>query len=687
MSQNTEFSAETKSFEAQTSQVLDLVINSLYSNKEIFLRELISNASDALDKLRFQTLTNKSLIGENEELNIKIIPDSDNNRLIIKDNGIGMGYEDLVSNLGTIAKSGTKEFINAIKATASENGEASANLIGQFGVGFYSAFIVASKVTVISKKAGEDKSFIWQSEAQDSYEIREATEEDIQAYLVEDETISNQGTKIILDIKQGEEDNAESLEFLSEFKIRNVVKKYSDFIEYPIKLRVNNPELENQDQNADTTESQAQDSDSETETTDTQEEQAKFIYEILNSQKAIWTKNKSEISEDEYKDFYKQLSYDFQDPLETIHYQAEGTNEFTALLYLPSKAPFDLYMQEQSKSLQLYINRVFITNESELLLPKYLRFVKGIVDAKDLPLNVSRELLQENPKVRAIKKNVTKKILSQLEKIKKNKPEDYKSFFKEFGKVIKEGIHFDFANKEKILDLTLFESTQTEAGEFTDLKSYVEKLEARTDLDDEAKNQIFYITGENRAELENSPYLESLKAKDIEVFFMVDPIDEWVLMSCPEYKGKKFKSVNKGDINLGEDSKEEKEEQEKKETELKDLLSSLQEKLDSKVKDIKFSNRMVDTLCCLVVGEQDMSAHLEKVYKNANQEIPSAARTLELNPNHPVLTKLQSIFEANANDEQIEDYAFLIYNQALLLEGSKPEDLNKFTKLINKLMA
>lgn len=633
-----------RQFQAEVNQVLDLVINSLYSNKDIFLRELISNSSDALDKLRFNALTDSSLIKEDTELKIKLSIDKEVKKIIIQDNGIGMMEEDLVNNLGTIAKSGTKEFIQKIKET--KDASFDSNLIGQFGVGFYSAFIVADKVTVVTKKAGQDTIYKWVSEAKAEYEISEIKQDELSELGIEE---LNQGTVIILDIK----DDEECTEYLSEWKLRSIVKKYSDFVEYPIKLK----SIEKKE---------------DPETKETTEE---VLWEVLNSQKAIWTKNPSEIKEEEYEEFYKHLSHDFNKPLDRIHYKAEGTNEFTALLYLPEKAGMDLFNPDNSKGLNLYINKVFISNEADLLLPQYLRFIKGVVDSSDLPLNVSREVLQKNGRVMAIKKNLTKKVLSKLAELLKKEPENYKKFFSEFGKVIKEGVHTDFANKDKILDLLVYQTSKTEPGEVISLKEYVERMPSES-------KEIYFIAGDSRAELENSPYIESLKAKDIEVIFMIDPIDEWVTMSGGSYQEKNFKSATKGEVSL-----DDKKELEEKTKEHQDLLSKIKDSLGDKVAEVKFSDRLVDTLACLVTGENEMSAHMEKIYKAANQNIPAASRTLELNPNHKVVQKMSELLADTANEAKLADYSELIYDQALLLEGSKIPDLSRFSKLISDLMA
>jgi molecular chaperone HtpG len=683
-------SSNTRSFEAEVRQVLDLVIHSLYSNKDIFLRELISNASDALDKLRFAALSEKELIEANEELAIKLVIDSDKKRLIIRDNGIGMNEEDLASNLGTIAKSGTKEFINSLKESGS-NQDFNESLIGQFGVGFYSAFIVANTVTVLSKKAKEETVNFWQSKGDGFYTLKTATDEDIAEFINPYFDTTKQGTVIILDLKNDDEATA----FLKEYQVRSVVKKYSDFIEYPIKLKTENPEKGSIEYQLKSIEDKIKDAKDEAEKSSAEQEKAdleeklnnepEFVFEILNSRKALWAKNKSEISEEDYKEFYRHISHDFNDPLTHIHFNAEGTNEFTALLFIPEKAPFDLFMQEDVKSLQLFINKVFITSETDLLLPKYLRFVKGVVDSSDLPLNVSREMLQENQKVVNIKKNITKKILSTLEKLKNDDKEKYSNFFKELGKVLKEGVHLDYSNKEKLLDLMMFESSTESAGVLRTLEEYSDKLDARTDLDEEVRKHIYVITGENRKELENSPYLEAFKAKDIEVLFLTDPIDEWVIMSAPEFKDKSFKAINKGNIDLGT-KEEEKAEQAKKKEEFKDLLSKVQSNLAENISEVRFTDRLVNTLACLVVNEHEMGANLEKIYQSANQKVGKSKRILELNPNHRVIEKLNNSFKNNPEDELIKDYSELIYFQALLLEGSKIENLNRYNELVTNLM-
>jgi molecular chaperone HtpG len=667
MSTTEEKKTISRSFEAEVKQVLDLVIHSLYSNKDIFLRELISNASDALDKLRIQSISDQSLM-PNSELQIKISINKENKKLIIEDNGIGMNEEELINNLGTIAKSGTKDFINTLK-TNSENKGLNSSLIGQFGVGFYSAFMVAKKIQVLSKKAGEEKLWSWTSTGESSYEIEEIDKNSLENNL-------ENGSRIILDLNEASED------YLESFKIRQIVKKYSDFIEYPIKLLV-----ENFERNSKLTQAKNAKDDAERLKLEAEAESMdEMLWEKLNSQKAIWARPKNEIKKEEYDEFYHHLTHDFQETLECIHYSAEGTNEFKALLYIPSRAPFDMFLRDDSKEgLHLYINRVFITKDQDLLIPSYLRFVKGVIDSSDLPLNVSRELLQSNPKINNIKKNISKKILTSLSKIKNEDRKKYTEFYKEFSKVIKEGVHSDPSNKDSILDLLLFETNKTTSGEFTSLQEYLDR--AQTRQNEKTRKEIYYICGESRSELENSPYLEAFKAKDIEVLFMTEPIDEWLAITAKEFKESHFKSITQGEVDL-EENKEEKEKFIKeKEEKHKNLLAKMQDLLKEKVEKIKFSDRLVETLCCLVTEEGSMSANMEKLYRAANQTVfQSVKRILELNPNHSVVMKLEEIFSANPEDYRIANYTELIYDQALLMEGSKIEDPVKFSKLVSELM-
>ncbi|MBU0579893.1 MAG: molecular chaperone HtpG, partial [Candidatus Margulisbacteria bacterium] len=551
-------------FKTEVKQLLDLVIHSLYSHKDIFLRELISNAADAVDRFRFESLTNQDLLEDNADWKIKIIPNEKSKTLTISDNGTGMSHEELIEHLGTIAKSGTKEFMQKIKDSKSNN---ALELIGQFGVGFYASFMVADKVTVITRKAKAEKAYKWISQGEGGFEIEEAEK-------------TQRGTEVILHLKK------EDYEYLQEDRIREIIKKYSDFIEHPIVMDVEKEEYPkdkegNPDYKAKPTK--------------------KIEEEILNSRKAIWAKAKNEVSPEEYKEFYKHIAHDFNDPCKTIHYSAEGTSEFKALLYFPSKAPLDIFYREKQKGLQLYVKRVFIMDDPEALLPQYLRFVKGVVDSSDLPLNVSREILQQDAQLGRIKKNLVNKILNTLKEMKEKEYEEYVKFYKEFGPILKEGLHTDYEYKEKLADLLLFETTKTTAGKFRTLEQYVQEMF-------KDQKDIFYITGEKRVELEASPHLEAFKKKNWEVLFMTDPIDEWIVNDLLEYNKKHFKPINKGEIDL-RDQKQKEESQEKQE-QYKNLLELMKKKLINEVKEVRFTSRLTDSASCLVDDEQAMSEQM-----------------------------------------------------------------------------
>lgn len=636
----------TKQFQTEVKQLLDLVIHSLYSNRDIFLRELVSNASDAIDKARFESHSNEALLEGDSEWKIKIIPDKAAGTLTIRDNGIGMTMAEVEENIGTIARSGTKLFMESLKEAKSlDNPE----LIGQFGVGFYSAFMVADRVTLQTRKGGHDKTSgcCWDSTGDGSYTIEECTKE-------------QRGTDITLHLKEDQR------KYLEEWTIREIVRTYSDYVQYPIVMDI-------------TREEPAKGVDGEIiegggTVTKTEEQ-------TLNSMKAIWTRPKSEITDEEYAEFYHHISHDFEKPLRTIHYAAEGTSEFRALLYLPTKKPFDLFMPERHKGVQLYVKRVFITDKCEQLLPDYLRFVKGVVDSSDLPLNVSREILQEDVQIKRIQKNLVSKILATLTEMKEKESEDYFSFYKEFGAVLKEGIHFDYANKEKLQELLLFESTKTDPGQYVSLKDYVERMP-------EGQSEIYYITGMSRAALENSPHLELLKKKGYEVLYLIDAVDEWVVQALNEYSGKKLKAVDKGELELAseEEKKDLAEKQQKAETELKGLLGLVREKLAERVKEVRLTNRLTDSACCLVTDQAGLSANMERILKAMNQEMPDAKRILELNPDHPLMQAMNSMYEKDSNAPQLVDYCELLYDQALLTEGSAIKDPLKFTRLISELM-
>ncbi len=636
----------TKKFETEVQQLLDLVIHSLYSNKDIFLRELISNASDAIDKVRFESHSNEALQEGNADWKIKIIPDKAAGTLTIVDNGIGMTITEVEENIGTIARSGTRAFMEGLKG---KNLQDHPELIGQFGVGFYSSFMVANRVTLVTRKAGHDKASgcRWESAGDGSYTVEECEKE-------------GRGTEIVLHLKE------EAWEYLDEWRIRSIVKKYSDYVQYPITMDVTREEtptgadgkpIEGAGTIARTTE------------------------ETLNSMKAIWARPKGEIKDEEYEEFYKHISHDFEKPLKTIHYAAEGVSEFKALLYIPSHRPFDLFLRDQKRGVHLYVKRVFITDNCEALLPDYLRFMKGVVDSSDLPLNVSRELLQEDVQIKRIEKNLVTKVLATLAEMKEKTPEEYLSFYREFGQVLKEGVHFDFANREKLQELLLFESSKTEAGKFVSLKEYVERMP-------ESQKEIYFITGTSRASVETSPHLEIFRKKGFEVLFMTDPVDEWVTQGLTEYGGKKLKAIDRGNLEI--DSEEEKKEKEvKKEKaseQYKGLLDFIGQKLQEQVKEVRLSDRLTDSACCLVADEYGLNANMERILKAMNQEVPESKRILELNPDHPIMTVLARMYAEGRENRKLHDYCELLYDQGLLTEGSPIKDPVRFARLVAELM-
>lgn len=616
----------TMEFKAEMKQLMDIIVHSLYSDKEIFLRELISNACDAIDKVRFESITSQELLENNADWKIKIIADKQNMTLSISDNGLGMSRETIIEDLGTIAKSSTSEFIEQLKnADSKERPE----LIGKFGVGFYSSFMVADKVTVISRIAGNSADGVkWESDGLGKFTVENVEKE-------------SRGTDIILHLRQ------EGKEFLEEWRIKSIVKKFSDFVEHPIVM-----DVEKEDENKKKTIQQ----------------------ETLNSQKAIWLKPKSEISQDDYHEFYKHITHDFQDPAKVMHYNAEGIMEFRALLYLPKKKPFSLMDDPDKYGPHLYIKRVFISDNCRELLPPYLRFVKGVVDSSDLPLNVSREMLQNNPMLPKIQKNLVNYTLKTLEVMLAEEKDEYINFYMEFGSILKMGVYGDFENKDRLAELLLFESTQTEPGKFVSLGEYVEKMPSD-------QKEIYYLTGESRKALERSPYLELFTARNHEVLLMTDPVDEWVVQGIPEYKDKKLKAVNKGEIE--EDKTDEKA---KKTEEFKSLLEFMKSKIEE-VKEIRISTRLKESASCLVVDEHEMGAHMEKLMKQFGQDSArEAKRILELNATHPAVEAVQKLFEKNPSDPRLTDYASLFYDQAVLAEGSNVKDPVAFAKRINTLL-
>lgn len=618
--------SETREFKTEVQQLLQLMIHSLYSNRDIFLRELVANAADALDKARFESLTDPSSA---RQWKIVITPDKEAKTLTISDNGIGMTRDDVVENIGTIAKSGTKAFLKMLEEKG-ENSSDIPELIGQFGVGFYSAFMVASSVDLITRR-GDSPAVCWSSTGEGSYELSDADR-------------TEPGTQIVLHLKEDAEI------YLENWKIAEIVHRYSDFIAYPVVM----PEKKIDDDKNETVEERT-----------------------LNSQKAIWLRKPSEITDDEYKSFYAHLSnFGGTEYLKAIHMTAEGASEFKALLFLPKQAPFNLLMPDiQKKGLQLYIKRMFITDECKELLPDYLRFVCGVVDSSDLPLNVSREILQQNPLLGKIQTAVTGKVLSELKKLLENDRENYEKFFAEFGRIIKEGLHTDRANAEKLKDLVLYESMNTPDGKRITLKEYVDAMP-------ESQKDIFYITGDKREAVASSPALEYFRSKGWDVLFMTDPIDEWVMQSMYQYSQKYFKSVVKGDFEDKDLEDKVKEAGEKYGA----VAEFMQKILAEKVSTVRFSGRLTDSPCCLIVDGQALSPHMERLFRAMNQDVPVSKRILELNGDHPVIAALNARLAANGDDPELPRYASLLYDQALLLEGSPLPDPAAFAKEVVSLL-
>jgi molecular chaperone HtpG len=626
---------ERLEFKTEVKQLLDLMIHSLYSHKEVFLRELISNASDAIDRARYESLTNSDILENESGWKIKIIADKDKGTLTVSDNGIGMTREEIVEALGTIAHSGTKEFLAALQSKAIKDNP---ELIGQFGVGFYSSFMVADKITVISRMAGQQGpgGVKWESTGDGSFTIEDTEKE-------------RRGTDVILELRE------EERKYLDEWQIRSVVKKYSDFIEHPIVMDV----------------------EKEHDSALKKGEKVKIKEEeTINSMKAIWLKERSEVSEDEYNQFYQHISHDSTNPVKVIHYKAEGTSEFTALLYIPLRAPYDILFRDYKIGPTLYVKRVQIMDHCEELIPHYLRFVKGVVDSTDLPLNVSREILQHNRQVEIIRTNITKKVLDTLGDMKKGQYEDYVKIYKEFGRVLKEGLHYDFMRREAIAELLLFPSTKTGEGILRSLDDYINDMGTEQEA-------IYYITGTSLAEVLHSPYLEAFRAKDYEVLIMLDDIDDLVLSGL-EYKGKRLRSITKGDIDLDKAERTEKETTKKQYEKLMDLMKDT---LKDDVKDVRLSGRLTDSACCLVADEGDPDPQMEKLLKAMGQEVPLKKRIFEINPTHPLFAAMNTIFEKDAKSNILHEFIRLLYDQALILEGSKPKDPAAFSKTIAKLMA
>jgi len=621
---------KTHAFKAEIQQVLDLVIHSLYSKKEIFLRELLSNASDAIERAQYLGLTDKAIIADAPVWKIDVIADKEDKTLVVSDNGVGMTEEELDKNLGVIASSGTKAFTQALKEKAQTN---LPELIGQFGVGFYSAFMVAESVTVITLKRGEgQKAVKWTSSGDGNYTLEDAARD-------------KPGTTIVLKLREGMD------EYLDEWRIRELVKKYSDFIAYPIRFGEKG-------------------------------ESPKEDAQPLNTMKALWKRSKSEITEDEYTEFYKHVAHDHQPPLKTIHVSVEGAVEFKALLFIPKDAGFDLLMPNKKHGLNLYVRNVFIGADFDLLLPEYLRFVKGIVDSSDLPLNVSREMLQDDAVIRKIKSNITGKILSTLAEMMKDKPEEYAAFYAAFGRVLKEGLHSDYENGDKLKGLLMFRSAKGEGNKLLPLKEYVAGMP-------ETQKDIYYLISEDLETARQSPHIEAVVKRGYDVLFFIDAIDQWVVDSLGEFDGKKMVAVDKGNLELGTD--EEKAESKKKldaaAGDYQALVDFIKGALKDEVSDVRFSPRLTDSACCLVADEHAMNASMERLMRAMNQEVPKQLRTLELNPEHALLKRMKTMLEADKGNPKLADYVELLYGQALLGEGSSLKNPQRFTRLVADLMA
>jgi molecular chaperone HtpG len=633
---------ETHEFKTEVKQLLNLIINSLYSNKEIFLRELISNASDAIDKLRFKAQTDEGILGDEPEFKIKIERDAIKNTLTVEDNGIGMNYEEVLENIGTIAKSGTNGFIEAMEQLTKDD-TLTPELIGQFGVGFYSSFIVAEKVTLLTKAAGGGTAVRWESHGDGEFTISEAEKD-------------GRGTVITLHMKKKEKGEQD---FTDESTIRNIVKQHSDFVGYPIVMEVEKDELIPDEQLL-----KNKDGKPIGETT-----RRVIKEETLNSMKAIWSKNKNDVTEKEYEEFYQHISHDWNPPLEKLHMKLEGTVEYTALLYIPSQAPFDSFHSQFKHGVQLYCKRVFIMDDCKELMPEYFQFVKGVVDTPDLNLNISREILQQDKLVRIIRRNLVKKLFDLMKDMEQEK---YEKFWEQFGAMLKIGVHTDLENKNKIADLLRYKTTKSD-DKWKSLQEYIEGMQPD-------QKEIYYITGENMSALINSPLLEQLKSKDFEVLLMTDPIDEWVTQSLVEYDGKKLKSAEKGDLDLDTIDQDQKD---KYET----LFKHIRVQLQDTIKEARPSTRLTDSVACLSGDTYDMSGYMEKILKSTGQEIPENKRVLELNMAHPVMEKIQAMFETDKNDQKLTSYIHLLIDLAVIGEGGKLDDPSRFSKLVGDLMA
>lgn len=627
---------ETLGFQTEAKQLLHLMIHSLYSNKEIFLRELISNSSDAIDKLRFEALSDGGLYEDDSELKIQVDVDKDNNTLTISDNGIGMSREEIAENLGTIAKSGTAQFMEAMTGDQQKDSQ----LIGQFGVGFYSAFIVADRVEVLSRRAGSsaEDGVHWESQGEAEYSIENIEKAD-------------RGTTIVLHLKE------DSTDFADDWRVRSVIKKYSDHISVPVMMeKPPAPPAEGEEEAADA---------------------AEVEFEAVNTATALWTRSRTEVSDEEYVEFYKHISHDFEEPLTWSHNKVEGKLEYNSLLYIPGRAPFDLWNREASRGLKLYVQRTFIMDDAEQFLPLYLRFVKGVVDSNDLSLNVSREILQQDPAVDSMRSALTKRALDMLQKMANKEPEKYATLWKEFGQVLKEGPAEDMGNKEKVAKLLRFSTTENDTEEQSQsLDDYIARMQ-------EGQDKIYYVVAENFNTAKNSPHLEVFRKKGIEVLLLCDRVDDWLMGTLAEFDGKQLADVGRGALDLGDlDNEEDKKEQEALEKDSEGLIERMKTVLEDQVEEVRVTSRLTQSPACLVVGEHDMGAQMRRIMEAAGQEMPSSKPILEVNPQHPLVSKLDN----ESDEDRFGELSRILFDQAQLAEGGQLEDPAAYVARLNKLL-
>ena len=624
---------EVKGFETEAKQLLHLMIHSLYSNKEIFLRELISNASDAVDKLRFESLSNPKLVDNDSTFEIKVDHDKDANTITISDNGIGMSKEEVITNLGTIAKSGTAQFLESLSGDQQKDSQ----LIGQFGVGFYSSFIVADKVQVVTKRAGlkAGEAVLWKSKGESEYSIESTQKE-------------SRGTSVTLYLK------SEEKEFSDAYRITSIIKKYADHISVPVKtVKIKEP------------------------SEDEKSADKEIEYETINDAKALWTRSRRQIKKAEYEEFYKHISHDFEEPQDWSHNRVEGKLDYTSLLYIPKRAPFDLWNRDAARGLKLYVQRVFIMDDAEQFLPLYLRFVKGIIDSNDISLNVSREILQKDPVVDSMRSAITKRAIDLLIKLRTKKKEKYDEFWDQFGQVLKEGPGEDFTNREKVAKLLQFSTTKGESEQQREgLDEYIERMK-------EGQDKIYYLVAESIKSAINSPHLEIFRKKDIEVILMHDRIDEWMMGHLNEYEGKQFQDISRGALDLGDlEDKEKQEDKEKTEKKFESLVARIKTMLGDRVKEVRTTNRLTDSPACLAIDDNDMGSQMRKIMEASGQSVPETKPIFEVNPEHPLVAKL----DKESDEEMFEDVITVLFGQASLSEGGSIDEPGDFSAKLNKLL-